>query len=122
MSQKGFFEFRRVIQKCVPGAAQVAVKRPKRRLLRVLLRLFMRDSAHTQLECGFQAAGNLRVSSELPKHLGTLRRSLQVYAPYSSFQLILQKWEQKKHPEKDFRKANEFARECLLWCAEQPQR
>ena len=122
LSQKGFLEYRWVIQKCVPGAAHVAIKQPKLRLLRILLRLFMRDSAHTQLECGFQSAGRLKVSSKLPKNPGELRRSLQVYAPYSSFQVILQKWEQQNHPEKDFRKANEFARECLLWCAEQPQR
>lgn len=120
--QKGFLEYRWVIQKCVPGAAHVAIKRPKLRLLRILLRLFMRDSAHTQLECGFQSAGRLKVSSKLPKNPGELRRSLPVYAPYSSFQVILQKWEQQNHTEKDFRKANEFARECLLWCAEQPQR
>ena len=121
LSQKGFFEFRQLIQTCVPGASRVAIKRPESPLLRFLLRLVMRDSAQTRLECGFHSAGDFRVSSRLPCD-GELRRSFRIYAPYSSFQAILQKWVRQHDQRNDFRKANEFARECLLWCAEQPQR
>lgn len=124
LAHNGFLEFRPVIQKCIPGAAQVAIKRPQTRVLRYFLRLLMRDSQQTRLECGFYSEGNLKICkvSSKSQYEGKLRRSCHIWAPYSSFQAILQKWEYQAEPTKDFRRANEFARDCLLWCAEQPQK
>ena len=122
LQNEGFFEFREVICKCIPKASRMAIKRPKIWILRVFLRLFMKDSRSTCLRFGFGPDGNLLVSKSDVLQ-GELRRSCRIYSPYSSFQAILQKWETRPgRPGKEFRNGNEFARECLLWCEDQPQR
>ena len=122
LQNEGFFEFREVICKCIPKASRMAIKRPKTWILRVFLRLFMKDSRSTCLRFGFGPDGNLLVSKSDVLQ-GELRRSCRIYSPYSSFQAILQKWETRPgRPGKEFRNGNEFARECLLWCEDQPQR
>lgn len=122
LQNEGFFEFREVICKCIPKASRMAIKRPRIWILRVFLRLFMKDSRSTCLRFGFGPDGNLLVSKSDVLQ-GELRRSCRIYSPYSSFQSILQKWETRPgRPGKEFRNGNEFARECLLWCEDQPQR
>ena len=122
LQNEGFFEFREVICKCIPKASRMAIKRPRIWILRVFLRLFMKDSRLTCLRFGFGPDGNLLVSKSDVLQ-GEMRRSCRIYSPYSSFQEILQKWETRPgRPGKEFRNGNEFARECLLWCEEQPQR
>lgn len=122
LQNEGFFEFREVICKCIPKASRMAIKRPRIWILRVFLRLFMKDSRSTCLRFGFGPDGNLLVSKSDVLQ-GELRRSCRIYSPYSSFQAILQKWETRPGcPGKEFRNGNEFARECLLWCEDQPQR
>ena len=122
VQNEGFFEFREVICKCIPKASRMAVKRPRIWILRLFLRLFMKDSRSTCLRFGFGPDGSLLVSKSNVLQ-GELRRSCRIYSPYSSFQEILQKWERRPgRPGKEFRNGNEFARECLLWCEDQPQR
>lgn len=126
LSQEGFLEFRSLIQRCIPGAASLAVKLPKQRFLRWLLKMFMKDVKDTHLECGFwpEKTGRNLVVRAVSYPKGELQGRYPIYSPYSSFQEILQKWDGKRYSALPFRRANgnEFARDSLLWCAEQPLR
>ena len=126
LSQDGFLEFRTLIQKCIPKTATFAIKRPEKKILRWFLKIFMKDVKHLHLECGFRPdqEGRHLLVRAVQRPSGELQRRCPVYAPYSSFQEILQKWDGKNYRVLPFRRANgnEFARDSLLWCAEQPQR
>ena len=114
------WEFRGLIQRCQGKTRTLALRRPKSRLLRWLLSLFMRPARDRQLECSFGPELTVRSLSKEGVE-GELRRSCDVYTPFS-FQEVLQRWHGRRSSWMPWKRcsSNDFARDSLLWCEDQP--